>query len=396
MSWATTARLDRIRSLRRRIAVLVVLLMAVMSGTSSPASARTLTPEEAEVHRLYRAVMTRDADPAGLSYWWRVRETHGIEAVAGAFLGSDEFALRYGANASDERFVDLLYRNALGRSADPGGRAFWLDHLRHYGRSAVLLSFSQSVEFQTRTGTPPPPVGREILRFGFDTADRGFDSLTRQAARDVLGGVASCSEESELAVSGGTLRMRFRPTSVGSRRLGCSVAIPGDHTTLWLQYKVMAEPGWVPVKGGKLPGFSGGAGNTGGNAPRAGQGFSARNMWNAGGNLVQYTYHQGQRGRYGDSLSYHNAVLQPGRWHTVTHRVRLNDPGQANGVISAWFDGRHVLQHDGLVLRGAGHHFAIDKLRITGFYGGNDPRWAPPHTTYMRFDDIVVADGPLR
>jgi hypothetical protein len=208
----------------------------------------------------------------------------------------------------------------------------------------------------------------------------------------------SCSSVGEMALTGGSLRVRFRPNHQGSARAFCTATLPGGHDELWLRYRVLPESGWVPVKGGKLAGLAGGAANTGGNPPTQGEGFSARNMWRSGGALVQYTYHQGQPGRYGEDFPYRvdgrSVDLVAGRWHTVTHRVRLNAAGRADGTITAWVDGRQVLHRTGLVLRGQGQTFSIDRLMVGGFYGGNDTSWAPPHTTYIRFDDGLVSTGP--
>lgn len=383
---------------------------------------------EGEVHRLYRAVLRRDPEAAGLRYWTDQRQRGvPLESVAGAIMASPEFHHRYGA-ASDDQFVDLLYANVLGRGPDAAGRAHWKGQVRAKGRAAVLLGFTESLEFRWLTGTggPPPPgitsppatgstppatggapapvdtgAGQVLLSVDFDQApSRGFGSVTREEMGRIFGRPTSCSEPGELSLADGTFRVRFRPNEVGSRRSFCTITLPDGHDELWLRYRVLPEVGWVPVRGGKLAGLAGGAGNTGGNSPAGGEGFSARNMWREGAALVQYTYHQDQPGRFGEDFRYRSGgaavTLTPGQWRTIVHRVRLNGPGRSDGSITAYVDGVEVMHRGGLVLRGAGHDFSIDKLMLGGFYGGADPSWAPPHTTYVRFDDVVVATGPLR
>ncbi|MDH3678889.1 MAG: DUF4214 domain-containing protein [Acidimicrobiia bacterium] len=105
------------------------------------------------VARLYLAYFLRAAETEGLHYWL----TSGLSyrAISDAFAASSEFQQRYG-NLSDADFVDLVYQNVLGRPADAGGRQYWIDEMaRGVTRGQVMLSFSESAEFVTRTGTLP-------------------------------------------------------------------------------------------------------------------------------------------------------------------------------------------------------------------------------------------------
>lgn len=114
-------------------------------------------PEEGEIERLYRAVLGRESDSGGFDFWV-VRRLEGwpLERVAAHFIDSREYRDRFGGS-SDASFVDLLYRNVLGRTPDRGGRAFWLDQLaRGMERRRVVVLFSESPEFVSLTGTVPP------------------------------------------------------------------------------------------------------------------------------------------------------------------------------------------------------------------------------------------------
>ncbi|MEZ5225260.1 MAG: DUF4214 domain-containing protein [Acidimicrobiales bacterium] len=87
-------------------------------------------PSDAAFLRLYRAFFDRDPDVVGTKYWLaRVDQGATFDDVAWAFAASTEFRTRYGA-LSDEAFIALLYRNVLGRDADPAGQAYWLDQVR--------------------------------------------------------------------------------------------------------------------------------------------------------------------------------------------------------------------------------------------------------------------------
>jgi Ca2+-binding RTX toxin-like protein len=107
-----------------------------------------------EAYRLYAAALGRQPDEGGLQV--QVNALAGgitLVQLAQNFLGSAEFATRYGTNLADSSYVDALYHNVLGRSADSAGRAVQLDALAHgLTRAALLTNFSESAENHTLTG----------------------------------------------------------------------------------------------------------------------------------------------------------------------------------------------------------------------------------------------------
>lgn len=164
-------------SLRSRPGRLVAALVVVASlagplGTvAAPTHAGAAEPERAAdvaydgsidgidgtIYRLYRAFFLREPDGDGITYWinqaryWR----YPIGSIAEEFARSEEFRQRYGALA-DGPFVDLVYRNVLGRAAEPEGRAYWLGQLRAgMLRGHLMLYFSDSVEFGYEVGAGP-------------------------------------------------------------------------------------------------------------------------------------------------------------------------------------------------------------------------------------------------
>ncbi len=121
-------------------------------------------PLDGQVARLYQAYFSRNAnaDPDGFSYWL-TRRAEGASAVAisDAFAGSAEFVQTYGT-LSNAQFVDLVYRNVLGRPADAEGRSYWIGELdRGMARGQVMLGFSDSPEFVNLTGTAAPTSSNE-------------------------------------------------------------------------------------------------------------------------------------------------------------------------------------------------------------------------------------------
>ncbi len=99
------------------------------------------------VWRMYNATLGRDAEPAGLRGWVDALD-HGLSlrSMASLFVTSFEFQSRYGAT-TDRQFVELLYRNVLGREGEAAGVQGWTDALRgDWTRETVVLGFSESQE----------------------------------------------------------------------------------------------------------------------------------------------------------------------------------------------------------------------------------------------------------
>ncbi|MDH3679502.1 MAG: DUF4214 domain-containing protein, partial [Acidimicrobiia bacterium] len=123
----------------------------VTTGTVAPAS----TADD-EVYRLYVAFFLRFPDAAGDAYWTSVRSGGAsLESIAASFAASAEFVAAYGS-LPDSQFVELVYNNVLGRTADAAGAAYWEGQLAAgLDRGAMMVGFSESAEFIMATGTLP-------------------------------------------------------------------------------------------------------------------------------------------------------------------------------------------------------------------------------------------------
>ena len=109
-----------------------------------------LNTDSGKMFRLYNASFKRLPDPDGLSYWIENFSSGKDDerAVASSFLASAEFKQRYGENVSNEKYVETLYINVLGRDYDQAGYNYWLGNLNNGAetRYELLLGFSESVE----------------------------------------------------------------------------------------------------------------------------------------------------------------------------------------------------------------------------------------------------------
>ncbi len=109
-----------------------------------------LNTDSGKMFRLYNASFKRLPDPDGLRYWIGNFSSGKDDerAVASSFLASTEFKERYGENVSNEKYVNTLYVNVLGRDYDQAGYNYWLGNLNNgvETRYELLLGFSESVE----------------------------------------------------------------------------------------------------------------------------------------------------------------------------------------------------------------------------------------------------------
>ncbi len=111
------------------------------------------------IMRLYSAYFLRDPDEGGFQFWFDEYSAGNwnLDRMSGFFSESPEFVDTY-ATLSDADFIDLIYRNVLGRRSDEGGRQYWLGRMRDEGltRGRLMIFFSESPEYVelTRTATP--------------------------------------------------------------------------------------------------------------------------------------------------------------------------------------------------------------------------------------------------
>ncbi len=100
------------------------------------------------VVRLYRAYYLRNPDYLGLGHWIRRRQQGTpLSQISNQFAAAPEFALRYGF-LDDDQFVDLVYKNVLGRDPDVRGRQHWVDQLNGgLYRGQLMTRFSEAPEF---------------------------------------------------------------------------------------------------------------------------------------------------------------------------------------------------------------------------------------------------------
>ncbi|HVY29502.1 MAG TPA: hypothetical protein VHB79_23245 [Polyangiaceae bacterium] len=282
------------------------------------------------------------------------------------------------------------------------------------GSSQVATGGSSSIAGSSSSGgsPPKPPQGFNtdgaLLAATFDRSPLGSYSQA-QAAKDfgadppwndgLSEGRATIVEGAD-AFDGRSLRVRYPAGGVGPSAGGIQFLVPlaGNHQELYCAYRIRFEGSFNFVKGGKIPGLSGGNHPTGcSGVPSGTDGFTARMMWREGGAAVQYVYYPDQAQMCGDDFPWNvggTRAFRHGEWYSLEHHLLLNHGDQADGLVEAWFDGELALQRKNVRFRSV-DTIPIDSFYFSTFFGGSSSEWAPPEDEYIDFDDVVVSTKPI-
>lgn len=120
----------------------------ILPGTLNVSGILDRNPDTTKfVYRLYKLVLSRDADDAGLSQWVDalVSNKNNAAKVVEGFIFSDEFKNK---NLSDSDYIEVLYKALLDRNSDPEGKEDWISVTKTgVSRAFILNDFIGSAEF---------------------------------------------------------------------------------------------------------------------------------------------------------------------------------------------------------------------------------------------------------
>lgn len=107
-----------------------------------------LASNAGQAYRVYQAAFDRTPDLVGLSYWIKAMDSGiSLDAVAAGFVRAPEFMEVYGPDISNEDYIAELYRNVLGRDGEAAGITFWRQQMEDgLDQARVLALFSESPE----------------------------------------------------------------------------------------------------------------------------------------------------------------------------------------------------------------------------------------------------------
>lgn len=267
---------------------------------------------------------------------------------------------------------------------------------RRFDRRDLLKVLASGVAagalYSTEVRVPEsPPVGPDV-RIPFDGeeyADR-FTSAGITEHNEVREGPDGVERSLSVGVPEGDnygTRMRYRFAEAGE-------AEPEQLHSRYMLY-VPSESDVGYDDSGKLPGPAGTYGRAGwGGRPSDGtNGWSARMNFRDPDSddghvmLASYVYHAGMDGEYGTHFEWDiddHGLLEADRWYRIDNYVRLNTPGEDDGVVRGWVDGDLALDETDIRFRD------VDRLKVQGFwfsvyYGGD---YDAPGDVEVCFDDL--------
>jgi hypothetical protein len=112
-------------------AMMLVCVVLVLGGFAGPSISQSGDVEyRDEVQKMYIAYYGRPGDPGGISFWAGKLESGGgdLAGIIDAFGSSAEYEDRF-SSLSSEALVNNIYRQLLGRDADAAGLAFYAARL---------------------------------------------------------------------------------------------------------------------------------------------------------------------------------------------------------------------------------------------------------------------------
>lgn len=172
---------------------------------------------------------------------------------------------------------------------------------------------------------------------------------------------------------------------------------------IYFRYYLRFADDWNPsLDGGKLPGIAGTYGQAGWGMRKTDgyNGWSLRGEFAARPprvpsvigltSLGSYAYHADIEDAAGETWAWGDgpgAVLENNRWYCIEQYVKLNTPGQRDGVFRAWVDGRRVLEKTTVRYRRV-PELRIEKVWLNVYHGGIAPA---PRDMSLYIDHVVIA-----
>jgi hypothetical protein len=252
----------------------------------------------------------------------------------------------------------------------------------------------------------------EVIFFADFDSDEWAKEWTLAANLDVIDTVAKDPERKFEPLLGRALRVKIAQGSTGALNTlyKFQKQIGQEPEEIYFRYYLRLADDWnQTLQGGKMPGFSGtyGVAGWGGRKSDGTDGWSARGAFhltipkdNPLGGLTPigtYCYHADMLGTYGDIWIWqkgYRGYLQNNRWYAVEQHLKLNRPGETDGVLRAWVDGRLALDKSDIRFRHS-DRLKIEQVWMNVYHGGTKPS---PYDQHLYIDNVVVARqyiGPM-
>jgi len=296
---------------------------------------------------------------------------------------------------------------------------------KQYGRGATVGVYRASPTFVRDTG---PVVGG--IAQGYDRDQgiskhsdvvfaTGFESavwLTEWGAYSPVSHAEVITEDPSaqfVPLQGRALRVRIEKGSNYGLDLRYMLGSGGkiEPEEIFFRYYLRFGNDWNPSRdGGKMPGIAGTYGKAGWGM-RKSDGFNGwslrggfnRRPDNAPGvkgftTLVSYAYHADMKDSSGDHWAWSDGIsgiVENNRWYAIEQYVKLNTPGQINGVFRAWIDGHQVAEKTNARFRHV-PDLKIESVWLNVYHGGTA---VSPENMTLYIDNVVIARryiGPMK
>jgi hypothetical protein len=100
------------------------------------------------------------------------------------------------------------------------------------------------------------------------------------------------------------------------------------------------------------------------------------------------------RGRYGSTWIWDRddrGLLDNNRWYSIEQQVRLNTPGESDGILRGWVDGELAFEKTDVRFRSVAT-LKIEAVWINVYLGGT---WAAEQDHHLYLDEIVISKQPI-
>ena len=171
------------------------------------------------------------------------------------------------------------------------------------------------------------------------------------------------------------------------------IDIGGEYEELYMSYWVRFDDDFDFVLGGKLPGFGGAV-----SFDDRTHEWSGRLMWREQGKAEFYIHVPAENDfdpgdRFWWNTEGFQATFIPGRWHHIEIHMRMNTPGQPDGLAEGWFDGVKAAHYPTFYFRDTPTQSArIAWIFFSTFFGGSSSDiWQARKDEHAWFDDIQVS-----
>ncbi len=213
-------------------------------------------------------------------------------------------------------------------------------------------------------------------------------------------------------IDGNALQVQFRKGTRNAANITYKFGekLGAEPESVYFRYYIWLSEDWNPIVGGKFPGIAGtyGKAGWGGRKSDGFNGWSTRGAYRKPVGAINplhgltpigtYAYTADMRGKYGKYWPWPidlNGLLEKKRWYAIEQFVQLNTPGERDGILKSWVDGKLALDKRDIMYRKT-DDLKIDRVWINFYHGGTT---VIPTTQHLYIDNVVIAKkyiGPMR